>query len=113
MEPERDHQPREPLLSEGFHWESLPDGPSLAPVVGSAPPGQDPPLRKPPTEPQSSWLKTDALEEPCPGQEDNTRRTVAVEVEPKPGEENGAVAGQRAAKRRKTTVVSVNKIQMN
>lgn len=74
---------------------------------------QDTPRSKSPTEPQSSWLKTDALEEPCPGQEDNTRRTVAVEVEPKPVEEDGAVAGQSAAKKRKTTVVSVSKIQMN
>ncbi|XP_056872114.1 zinc finger protein 106 isoform X1 [Takifugu flavidus] len=105
-EPDDPPQPREPLLSEGFHWESLPDGPSFAPLVGSAPPGQDAPRSKSPTEPQSSWLKTDALEEPSPGQEDNTRQSVAVEVEPKPVEENGAVAGQSAAKKRKTTVVS-------
>lgn len=111
MEPEP--EPRELLLSEGFHWESLPDGPLFAPGVGSAPPVQDTPRSQPPPEPPSSWLKTDALEEPCPGQEDNTRRTVAVEVEPKPVEENGAVAGQSATKRRKATVVSVSKIQMN
>lgn len=74
---------------------------------------QDTPCSKSPTEPQSSWLKTEALEEPCPGQEDNTRQTVAVEVEPKPVEENGAAAGRSAAKRRKTTVVSVSKIGMN
>ncbi|TWW68702.1 Zinc finger protein 106 [Takifugu flavidus] len=112
-EPDDPPQPREPLLSEGFHWESLPDGPSFAPLVGSAPPGQDAPRSKSPTEPQSSWLKTDALEEPSPGQEDNTRQSVAVEVEPKPVEENGAVAGQSAAKKRKTTVVSASRDQMD
>lgn len=75
--------------------------------MGSPPPVQDTPGSKWPTEPQSS-----SLVEPCSEQEDNGRRTVTGRVEPKPAEENGAVAGQSAAKKRRNSVLTVSKTHM-
>lgn len=111
-EPEQDSftQMEELPLSEGFHWESLPDSPSFGPLTGLPPPVQDTPRSESSTEPQSSPLMPEAPGE-LPEQEDNRRQTVAVKVEPKPAEENGAVADQSTAKTRKNTVMTVSKLQ--
>lgn len=111
-EPEQDSftHLEEPPLSEGFHWESLPDSPSFAPLMGLPPPVEDTPPSRSPTEPQSSPLMPEPLEE-LPGQEDNARQTVAVKVETTPAEENGAVADQSTAKTSKNTVRTVSELQ--
>lgn len=90
-------------LSEGFHWESLPDSPSLAPP----PPVQNTRPSESPTEPQSSLPRPDASEE-LPEEEENRRLTVAVKVEPNPAVENGAAADQSTAQTRKATAVTVS-----
>lgn len=109
-EPEQDSfaQVEELHLSEGFHWESIPDSPSLAPMTGLPPPVQDTPPSESPTEPQSGPLMPEASEEP-PEQEENRRQTVAVKVEPNPAEAKGAVADRSTAKTRKNTVRTVSK----
>lgn len=94
-------------LSEGFHWESLPDSPSLAPLTGSPPPVQNTRPSESPTEPQSSLPRPDASEE-LPEEEENRRGTVAVKVEPNPAVENGAAADPSTAQTRKTTAVTVS-----
>lgn len=94
-------------LSEGFHWESLLDSSSLAPLTGSPPPVHNTRPSESPTEPQSSLPRPDASEE-LPEEEENRRRTVAVKVEPNPAVENGATADQSTAQTRKTTAVTVS-----
>lgn len=94
-------------LSEGFHWKSLPDSPSLAPLTGSPPPVQNTRPSESPTEPQSSLPRPDASEE-LPEEEENRRLTVAVKVEPNPAVENGAAADQSTAQTRKATAVTVS-----
>lgn len=97
-------------LSEGFHWESIPDSPSSAPSTGLPPPVRDTPRSESLTQPQSSPLTPEASRE-LPEQEENRRQTVAVKVEPNPAEEHGAVADRSTAETRENTVVAVSKPQ--
>lgn len=91
LEQDRFIQMEELPLSEGFHWESLPDGPSLAPSTGLPPPLQETELA---TKPQSRPLMPEASKE-LPEHEDNRGQTLAM----------------KSAKSRKNTVVTVSEQQ--
>lgn len=95
-------------LSEGFHWESIPDSPSFAPFTGLPPPVQNTPRSQLPTEPQFSPLMPEASKE-LPKQDDNGRQTVTVKVESNSEEKNGSVTDQSTAKNRTNTVMTVSK----
>ncbi|KAM9704164.1 zinc finger protein 106 [Menidia menidia] len=128
----------EPPLSQGFHWESIPDRPSSshataapqappaspapqappAPPAPPTPPAPQPPPAPPPspardgpTETQSDSPKQEPLEPPAAAQETRSGGAVAgdpVKVEPSPQAQSGGSSEQIRAGKRKLNMGTDN-----
>lgn len=96
-------------LSEGFHWESVPDSPSGAHWTGLPPPTQDTTDNDSHTETQSDPQMQGPLEQPGAAQEGQKVEVVSVKVESNFEDEN--LRDNSSAKKRKHKVVTVSSIQ--
>ncbi|XP_044025924.1 zinc finger protein 106 [Siniperca chuatsi] len=100
-------------LSEGFHWESLPDSPSGAHWTGLHPPPQDAADNDSHAETQLDSQMQEPLEQPGAAQEGCSRQTVeavSVKVEPNPEVENGDARDNSGASKRKHKAVTCDGI---